>query len=52
MDVWLVGGWMLLFGVSLVAVHKKNEKKKLGILTAKIKLAPKELDAPNQQEVV
>jgi hypothetical protein len=34
-------------------MHKEErKKKKLDILTVKFKLAPKELDIPNQQEVV
>ena len=47
-DRW-VFCWWLLVSCWLVAV---SGKKKLDILMVKIKLSPKELDAPNQLQVV
>lgn len=43
-----LGCWLVAVGSSLLSCHlqRRNKKKKLDILTAKIKLAP------NQQEVV
>jgi hypothetical protein len=37
-------------GILRSCAQRRNNKKKSDILTAKTKLAPKELDAPNQQE--
>jgi hypothetical protein len=49
------GSWLLVVvGHCLLSsrVQRRKNKKILDILTAKIKLAPKELDAPNQQQIV
>jgi hypothetical protein len=45
---------LVIVGCSLLrsSAQRRNNKKKLDILTAKVKLAPKELDAPKQQEIV
>jgi hypothetical protein len=51
----LIGGLLVVVGFSLLSScvqRRNNSKKKLDILMVKIKLAPKELKAPNQQEVV
>jgi len=47
--------WSVAVGHSLLNSHvPRNEKKKLDILTMKIKPTPStpELNAPNQQEIV
>ena len=52
----LLGCWLVVVGPCLLSScadrRNKNRKKKLDVLMVKIKLAPKELKAPNQQEVV
>jgi hypothetical protein len=53
--VWVVGCLLLVMvGHTLLSSHvqRRKNKKKLHTLTVKIKLAPKELNAPKQQEVV
>jgi hypothetical protein len=46
-------GGKVAVGLNLLVMSKEEKrKKKLDILTVKINLAPKELDAANQQEVV
>jgi hypothetical protein len=52
----VVGGWLVGFvvGLGLLYSHaqRRNNKKKLDILMANIKFVPKELSAPNRQEIV
>ena len=51
---WIVVGWLVAVGSGLLnsQAQRQNNKKKLDILTTKIKLAPKERNTPSQPKVV
>lgn len=51
---WVAVGWLVAVGPGLLSSQERrqNNKKKLGILRTKIKLAPKERNTPSQLKVV